>query len=153
MVNCDLSRTQDMDRAESLETAICAVQQAIGHIGLSSEWTSVLSSKLRRPCELCPDVRRVLEKNGWVRGQFRSPPVQQMPIMDKAFSQFGWTMTAGLKGNTPSRKKKHLLVRAPMVLCTAPSAISRKRRSPSSESRWSMKMRVCPAQPFAKWQY
>jgi len=72
----------DMDRAESLEAAISAVQQAIGHTGLSSDWTSVLSSKLRRPCELCPDVRRVLEKNGWVRGEFRSPPVRELLLRE-----------------------------------------------------------------------
>ncbi|CAJ1338956.1 unnamed protein product [Effrenium voratum] len=70
-----------MDRAESIESAICAVQQAISHSGLSSEWTSILCAKLRRPSD-CSDVRRVLEKNGWVRGQFRSPPVRELLLRE-----------------------------------------------------------------------
>ncbi|CAE7825186.1 CDK1 [Symbiodinium sp. CCMP2592] len=67
---------------DSVESAISAVQQAMSHPGLSSEWTSILCAKLRRPSELCPDVRRVLEKNGWSRSQFRSPPVRELLLRD-----------------------------------------------------------------------
>ncbi|CAE7509623.1 CDC28 [Symbiodinium microadriaticum] len=67
---------------DSVESAISAVQQAMSHPGLSSEWTSILCAKLRRPSELCPDIRRVLEKNGWSRSQFRSPPVRELLLRD-----------------------------------------------------------------------
>ncbi|CAE8587155.1 unnamed protein product [Polarella glacialis] len=64
-------------RSDCVGDAINAVQQALSSTGLSSEWTSVLSIKLRRPSETCPEIRRVLEKHGWTRGQFRSPPVRE----------------------------------------------------------------------------
>lgn len=63
-------------RADSVEEAINAVQQAIAASGLNSEWTSALATKLRRPSE-CPEIRKVLEKHGWLRGQFRSPPIRE----------------------------------------------------------------------------
>eukprot|EP00440_Ansanella_granifera_P053627 gb/GFBE01058138.1/.p1 GENE.gb/GFBE01058138.1/~~gb/GFBE01058138.1/.p1 ORF type:complete len:418 (+),score=103.32 gb/GFBE01058138.1/:1-1254(+) len=69
-------------RTEGLEEAIGAVQQAIAHTGLSSEWTGVLSLKLRRPSDNCPEIRRVLEKHGWTRGQFRSPPAREMLLRE-----------------------------------------------------------------------
>jgi len=63
-----------MSEREVVQEAISVVQQALSHTGLASEWTSVLAASLRRPCESSEDVKKVLENNGWARGQFRSPP-------------------------------------------------------------------------------
>eukprot|EP00931_Biecheleriopsis_adriatica_P029487 TRINITY_DN174_c0_g1_i2.p1 TRINITY_DN174_c0_g1~~TRINITY_DN174_c0_g1_i2.p1 ORF type:complete len:417 (+),score=86.44 TRINITY_DN174_c0_g1_i2:56-1306(+) len=68
--------------SDNVEEAITVVQQAISHTGLASEWTSLLSSKLRRPSELCTEVRKVLEKHGWTRGQFRAPPVRELLLRE-----------------------------------------------------------------------
>lgn len=64
-----------------VDDAINAVQQAIEHNWHASEWTAVLSSKLKKSSEN-PEVRRVLEKHGWTRGQFRSPPVRELLLRE-----------------------------------------------------------------------
>mmetsp|Transcript_82507 Transcript_82507/g.145618 ORF Transcript_82507/g.145618 Transcript_82507/m.145618 type:complete len:423 (-) Transcript_82507:64-1332(-) len=70
-------------RTESVQEAIGAVQQAICHPGLSSEWTSILCATLRRPSETSEDIKKVLENNGWTtRGQFRSPPNREILLRD-----------------------------------------------------------------------
>eukprot|EP00928_Gymnodinium_smaydae_P030343 TRINITY_DN225_c0_g1_i1.p1 TRINITY_DN225_c0_g1~~TRINITY_DN225_c0_g1_i1.p1 ORF type:complete len:196 (+),score=34.83 TRINITY_DN225_c0_g1_i1:81-590(+) len=69
----EMGEEAPMSTQAALELAIDATLDALVCGGLDSEWTSCLTCRLRSVEEIEP-VRLVLERHGWTRGQFGSPP-------------------------------------------------------------------------------
>jgi len=73
--------------------AIVAVQQAICHQGMDSEWTSTLAGVLEAPAATSTCLRSLLEQHGWAGTQFVRPPNRAL-LLDQLRLQISETEQA-----------------------------------------------------------